>query len=711
MAKLAFYISYDKYNRNEAPGISAFVQLLRNSGNEVDFLTGEEELLKKVRQEKYDCVALSILSSAEIRELLATAIKVKKEDPFVTTIIGGHGVDEYPDLINALGVDMLIEGEGELVLPEVLRHIKRASQTRKDWLVIPFDSEIDISKEEREFLGEGIDLILQTKAFYKSPISNEQADALKKSRIKRKINGRVVHLPLKNVSFNTGDTTVRLEGGNDLYPTAKEFEKMAVYPWQDIKDRGWTGISLYVQKGCNWGRCSYCGIITPPGRRLPVHRVIELLEEAASHGIKTVTFDDDQFIQNTTWTQELLDKIIKKGINKKIAFGAMIRVDSIKDKDILKKLGKANFGRLQIGVESFVPEKIRYFNKTIKGKEKEYIKKAEDLIYACLEEGIVPGVFIITSRPRKKNAILEISKELLKISRIIKKSAKYEIMPVFSFNDMLMAYPGAPLLKTEGYRKVLAPLRPVKDGSRIKIEKIEIPYAFKPGSMALANFIGTHLKISRQRGVPGEVLNETWEHIEDLTKALEICAGHLDTDIGTALAFIEEIGGQGPDSAKSQGGLNHTFRDLANRLGVEIQGREQFQQLIIQRRVSPGELKDAVNRSQNKELKKIIARLQKELSKEKEAVTKTCAEIMDNLRVVSIPTHKRVQRYLSDTKEELKEISCEKEDRELFLKKTGEIKKRTEKLIDQVYPFLAGRSALESLIEWVDEFFEQPVMS
>jgi len=63
MAKLAFYTSYDKYNRNEAPGISAFVQLLRNSGNEVDFLTGEEELLKKVEQKKYDCVALSILSS------------------------------------------------------------------------------------------------------------------------------------------------------------------------------------------------------------------------------------------------------------------------------------------------------------------------------------------------------------------------------------------------------------------------------------------------------------------------------------------------------------------------------------------------------------------------------------------------------------------------------------------------------------------------
>jgi len=49
----------------------------------------------------------------------------------------------------------------------------------------------------------------------------------------------------------------------------------------------------------------------------------------------------------------------------------MMRVDSVKDKNILKKLGEANFGRLQIGVESFVPEKIRYFNKkNQKGKGK-----------------------------------------------------------------------------------------------------------------------------------------------------------------------------------------------------------------------------------------------------------------------------------------------------------------------------------------------------
>jgi len=283
-------------------------------------------------------------------------------------------------------------------------------------------------------------------------------------------------------------------------------------------------------------------------------------------------------------------------------------------------------------------------------------------------------------------------------------------MPVFSFNDMLMAYPGVPLLKTEGYRKVLAPLRPVKEGSRIKIEKIEIPYAFKYRSMALANFIGTHLKISRQRGVPGEVLNETWEHIEDLTKALEVSAGHLDTDIGTALAFIEEVGGRDSGSAKSQGESNQKssrllaseLRDLANRLGREIENKEQLQQLIIQRRVSPDELKDAVNRSRNKELKKILDRLPEELSKEKETVSRRCKEIMDNLRTVSIPTHKRVQKYLSDTKEELKEIA-EDEDRELFLKKTGEIKRRTENQMDAVYPFLAGRSALESLIKWIDE--------
>lgn len=724
--KLAFYIDYDKYGREEAPATLQFAQLLRDIGHEVDLATSEDELLEGVRQRKYDVVALSILSSAELRGLLATAVKVKKADPCTVSVVGGQGVQGYLETLpKAMGVDVVVEGEGELVFPAILEHLERAPAARKGELVEPFGSaEVAISEEDRKFLG-GVDAVVEGGAFYKSPITEEQAKAIKEASFERTVkrDGKEIRIsvPLRKVAFNTAKNTYILDEKHALdqarrkweregsafpldfkflhtHPSQEELNELATtFPWEEIGRKGWEGISLYAQRGCNWGRCSYCGIKTPAGRRLSVAKVVALLEEAAEKGIRAVTFDDDQFVQSTRWVEELCDSIVKKGLNKRLVFGAMIRVDAIKDRTLLKKLGEANFGRLQIGVESFVPEKVRYFSKTPEGKEEEYIKKAEDLIYACLEEGIVPGVFIITTRPKRKGALLEIAGELLRISEIIKKASRYELMPIFSFSDMLMAYPGAPLLEKEGYKKILAPLRPYREGNEIKIERVEIPYTFEFKSMALANFIGIHRKISERRGIPGEVLNETWEHIDDLTQALEISASHLDSDVGVALAFVEQ--------------LDRFPRESVATLIKQIEGvdpekelRPQLASLLVRRILSPENLKEAVRRTGDEEALDWIEKgLPRELAKEKGEVLEKCRKIMENLRGVTAPVHKRVQRYMEETKRELKEIEAI-EDRIEFSKRVEEVRRKTERFQDSIYPYLAGRMNLENLLKWMEEF-------
>ena len=56
--------------------------------------------------------------------------------------------------------------------------------------------------------------------------------------------------------------------------------------------------------------CTFCGIRTPVNRRYEISFIIKILKEAVKNGIKGVSFDDDQFIQNKKWVNELLDEIV-----------------------------------------------------------------------------------------------------------------------------------------------------------------------------------------------------------------------------------------------------------------------------------------------------------------------------------------------------------------------------------------------------------------
>ncbi len=438
-----------------------------------------------------------------------------------------------------------------------------------------------------------------------------------------------------------------------------------------------------------------------PGRKLAIQRILEILKEAAEHGIKKVTFDNDNFVQDTHWISQLCGEIVRHDLNRKLAFGAMIRVDAIKELQLLQKLRNANFGGLQIGVESFVPEKVRYFNKTIPGGEEEYIKKAEELIFNCLKLDIVPGVFIITTRPKEKQALLEIANELLAISKIIEEAYReYNFLPIFSFSDILMAYPTAPLLKSEGYKKMLVPLGPVEDGGKIRLEVLEVPYAFKFRDIDLANFIGNLSAISARRGIPPEVLNETLEHIEDLNQALKISAEHLDSSTGAAFKFIRELG-------KFSKAEVTTFVETVNKSlpkGKKILPGDvaaQMEGLLAHRILNANDILEAAKHNK-KMLELLTNTLPEQLRAEKREVLEKCKEINNNLSEVEDAIYSEIKKYLAGARGKLKKI--EKLEGREFFRKTGKIKKETEERMDRIRPYINGRNALEALLKFISEF-------
>jgi radical SAM superfamily enzyme YgiQ (UPF0313 family) len=700
--KVVFYLDYDKFKRREAPAILPFIQLLRDRGSDVIFASSENRLMEEVAR-GCDVAAISVFSSLELRDALQAAVRVKKHDPRVVTIFGGQGVTGIAGkLIHALGVDVIVEGEGENVLP-LLLHFLDTNALVKDNLLESFsEDELILDEAERTYFGDRLRLLLEDRVLYKSPIPQAVGAKMVKASFTRQVfgeNGGMAFLvPVSGVMIRTYEGEIlravpnyqeAYSLGNERmgdkeypssfeeyrrysmsFPTEEELNDSARYPWDIFDNGGWETISIYAQRGCNWGRCSYCGISTPFGRRLAPSRVVEWLKEAKNHGVTMATFEDDQFLQSKKWIEELCSLIIKEGLSSHFQFGAMIRVDAIRGIDSLKKLRDAGFIRLQIGVESLIPEKVRYFRKTIPGKEEEYVKKAHDLVENCLFLGIQPGIFIITTRPREESALLEVAKELKAVSQILRSSyERFSRLPTFSFNDLLMAYPGAPLLGKEEYKKVIIPLGPTKTPKGIMLSTIPLPYIFELKSIALANFIGNLREISRRRGISPEIVNETLEHLKDLLDALELSAEQMVTEIGVALKVIESMDLGGGEKRRKM-------------------------KMLIAGRCSPAEILEGQNISQIRAL----------AEEERERILALCGEVRANLIAVEDPITREVNNHLMRVRKRLKTLEALEGTQEDLHENLDTLRMDTEELLQRTYPLYKSRKTLEALIEFMDEF-------
>tara|TARA_B100001964_G_C14261008_1_gene615551 strand:+ start:7862 stop:9922 length:2061 start_codon:yes stop_codon:yes gene_type:complete len=680
-------MDYDKFCRSEAPAIMPFLQILKKKVKSLKFATSETELLDFIK-EGCDTVALSVLSTLELKYILNTAIKIKKTCPEIVTILGGKGVSGHASsLINAMGIDMVIEGECEILLPIVIDNLKGL---KKDGLIEPFSEKVKLKDEEIEYFSNKLKPILEKKVFYRSPIPSKVGNKIVTAQFIRKINfeGKMLnlHIPINGVFIKTFEGTIvntkldykglynswkeKIKMPFNIflkqlmpYPTEEELNTlMQEYPWDIVTKKGYKAISIYAQRGCNWGKCSYCSISTPFGRRLSPYRIVGWLDEAIKQGITHVTFEDDQFIQNYRWIKNLCTLILEHDLDKHIQFGAMISVDSVKDIEILKMLKKCNFIKLQIGAESLIPEKIKYFKKTVEGNEEKYVLKIKKIINQCLEIGIHPGMFIITSRPKKRGGLVEVAEELKAITKLIYDAySRFSLLPTISFNNMLMAYPGAPLFEIEDYKKIVIPLGITRVRNKIVINKLTIPYIFEFKSIDLANFIGNLLEISKRRMISPEVLNETLEHIEDLIQALEISAQQLTSDMGLALRIIES----------------------SNTNENEING-------VLKGRIEPEYILNSVNLEDYKKV----------AEKEKKKIIETLSKANEYLKDTEIGIIKEVTTYIRITYKKLKHLENVKD--KSFLIQLNNLRDETNHMLFRTHPYLKSRDELEVLINLIN---------
>lgn len=112
--------------------------------------------------------------------------------------------------------------------------------------------------------------------------------------------------------------------------------------------------SLQTSLGCPF-KCTFCCINSPFNSNQirfwsPKHIVDQMEFLVKEYSIKNIKIPDEMFVLNPKQVSEICDLMIQKGLNLNI--WAYARIDTLEDPEMLRKMKKAGFNWLAIGVES-----------------------------------------------------------------------------------------------------------------------------------------------------------------------------------------------------------------------------------------------------------------------------------------------------------------------------------------------------------------------
>jgi len=311
---------WDYYNMEFPPiNLTYIASYLTDLNVKVEILDSKvkkltfNQIRKKVEKYDPDIVGISVFVTAALKNSCIIAKIIKEVNPNCTVVFGGRHPTFEPDSIISINeVDMVVRGEGELTFRELI--IKGTPKNVK-----------------------GIS--------YKS-------------------NGKVIHNPNR----------LLIKDFENIRFPARELTKNNKYKMFTVRLE-----TVETSRGCPY-TCKFCTthiFNNNLWRPRPVEKIIkELKIISQNRKITDIFFVDDNLTVSTTRIEKLCDRIIeckqKKEIND-FKFFAQIRVDSIvKSPQMVKKMAKAGFWVVFIGIESVNEESLKEmrkgfeFNKVVK---------------------------------------------------------------------------------------------------------------------------------------------------------------------------------------------------------------------------------------------------------------------------------------------------------------------------------------------------------
>lgn len=276
-----------------------------------------EDMKSRIEKIDFDIVGISAQFTFQWPNALKTAELCKKINPSCTVITGGAHVSVmFEEILKKHScIDVLVRGEGEYVLPQLIERIQNDS---------PLDGITGIAYK------------INDRIFTSNNIYIEDLDSLP--------------FPAYHL--------IDMERYFDL---TKKYSTRTSYEFP-----GWErGVTVITSRGCPFN-CVFCSIHLHMGRRWRAHSAIYVLRHiqflVEQYGIKYLHFEDDNVSFDPKRFAQILDGIIERGFDTRWDTPNGVRADTFNE-ELLMKCKKSGCTHLIFGVESGVQ---RVLNKVIK---------------------------------------------------------------------------------------------------------------------------------------------------------------------------------------------------------------------------------------------------------------------------------------------------------------------------------------------------------
>lgn len=322
------------------------------------------DIIKKIGESKPKVIGLSAITPIFFRAV-QIAKAIKKRFPHLMILIGGHHVTIMPKQIMKENkcVDLLVYGEGELTLLEIMEKYKKSNFKIKSFL----------SNDKLLSKIEGICFRKKGKVIITK---------------KREL--------IKNIDFLPFPAR-HLLPMNKYIPLPNQYKKYPV-------------VHMVIIRGCPFN-CSFCSNNSVFGRKVrarsPRKVVDEIKHVIKKYGARDISFWDDMMTFNKKWMMEFCNLLIKEKID--VTWTCYSRVDTV-DEAMLRKMKEAGCWNIFFGYEAGSQELLDNIKK---GITLDQIRKTNDL---CKKIGIeVRASFMLAlpgETPELAQKTIDFAKEL-----------------------------------------------------------------------------------------------------------------------------------------------------------------------------------------------------------------------------------------------------------------------------------------------------------
>lgn len=199
-------------------------------------------------------------------------------------------------------------------------------------------------------------------------------------------------------------------------------------------------VGILTSRGCSYGNCRFCYASshhTKP-RFLSAQRVVEdVMYFIKKYNVKSVFFFDDEFVANKKRLREIAALFEQYGINKKITWGCLARVNSL-DEATLMLMKSMGCILIRCGFESSVPRLLRY----LKGGATT-VEQNERPAPIAHKLGITLGGSFIFGSPTGMNENFELDNQpetLAEMKSVLEWVAQQDGIKFMDYNTMVL-YP------------------------------------------------------------------------------------------------------------------------------------------------------------------------------------------------------------------------------------------------------------------------------